>query len=214
MREAMFRGQRPFDGVDAVFISHYHGDHFSAADVLRFLRSQQSARLYAPAQAVAGIRHLATEEDEHLFARVVGLDLEYGDSPVSIDTDDLVVDAACVPHAGWPTARTDVQNIAFRVTVNDTSTVLHLGDADARLVHFTADQDYWDERTVDLAFPPFWFFGSPDGIEILENRLDIRHAIGIHVPASFEDPSNIPDELQGYELFTRPGEGRRFVGSQ
>jgi L-ascorbate metabolism protein UlaG (beta-lactamase superfamily) len=213
-REDIFAGVPPFDGVDAVFVSHYHGDHFSAEDMLRLLESQPEARLYAPAQAVAAMREVSGADDEAVFARIVGLDLDYGDPPVSIRTDNIIVEAVHIPHSGWPTARTDVQNIAFRVTLDDSSTVLHLGDADARLVHFAADEQYWEERTVDLALPPYWFFGSDDGIRILENRMDVRHSIGIHVPADFSDPGKIPAELAGYDLFTSPGEGRRFSGAQ
>jgi L-ascorbate metabolism protein UlaG (beta-lactamase superfamily) len=214
IREAIFAGNPPYDGVDAVFISHHHGDHFSAEDVLRLLKSQTGSRLYAPAQAVAAIRQVAGPNDESVFDRIVGLDLDYGDSPVNIEADGLTVEAVHIPHSGWPTARTDIQNIAFRITLDDNSTVLHLGDADPRIVHFAADEDYWEERTIDLAFPPYWFFASDDGIEILENRIDVRHSIGIHVPADFSDTANIPEELLGYEMFTRPGEGRRFIGSQ
>ena len=213
-REMIFAGTPPFDGVDAVFVSHHHGDHFSAEDMLRLLKSQTGTRLYAPAQAVAAIRQVAGADDDSVFERVVGLDLDYGDPPVHIRTENIIVEAVHIPHSGWPTARTDVQNIAFRITLDDASTVLHLGDADARMVHFAADEQYWEERTIDLALPPYWFFGSDDGIELLENRLDVRHSIGIHVPAEFSNPANIPRELSGYELFTAPGEGRRFTGSQ
>lgn len=214
IREAIFAGTKPYDGIDAVFVSHHHGDHFSAEDMLRLLKAQTSARLYAPAQAVAALRQIASPDDESVFERVVGLDLDYGDAPVNISAEELTIDAVHIPHSGWPTARTDVQNIAFRITLDDNSTVLHLGDADARIVHFAADEEYWEERTVDLALPPYWFFGSDDGIEILENRIEVRHSIGIHVPADFSDPENVPYELGGHELFTRPGEGRRFSGSQ
>jgi hypothetical protein len=181
---------------------------------LRLLKLQTGIHLYAPAQAVAAIREIAGTEDESVFNRVTGLDLDYGDPPVTIRTDNIIVDAVHIPHSGWPTARTDVQNIAFRVTLDDSATVLHLGDADARIVHFAANEQYWEERTVDLALPPYWFFGSEDGTEILQNRIDLRHAIGIHVPAEYSDKEKIPEKLLGYELFTRPGEGRRFVGSQ
>jgi len=214
VREKMFAGEFPFDGVDAIFISHFHGDHFSADDVMRLMSANVGIRLYAPAQAVAGMRELADESAQSVFDRVTGLDMEYGDTPMRIEAGALLIEAAYIPHAGWPTRRTDVQNLAFRVTLEDTSTVLHMGDADPRLVHFQADEDYWEERVVDLAIPPYWFFSSDDGLEILENRLTVINSIGIHVPAEFSNASNIPSELGGYDLFTHPGEGRRFVGTQ
>lgn len=210
MRAAIFAGERPFDEVDAVFVSHHHGDHFSASDILRLLRAQADIRLYAPAQAVAAVRGIATADDAAALERMTGLDLEYGDPPVRIETAGLLIEAVHIPHSGWPTARTDVQNIAFRVTLEDDSTVLHLGDADARVVHFSGDADYWESRRVDLALPPYWFFASADGVEILEDRLDVINAIGIHVPDRFADSAAVPAELRSADLFTRPGEGRRF----
>ncbi len=215
MRDAIFAGTAPYDGVDAVFISHFHGDHFSARDVLRLLQEREEIRLYAPAQAVTEMRKLASSDIESVFDRVTIFDLEYGDAPMFVRTDGLLIEAVHVPHSGWPTARTDVQNIAFRITLEDTSTVLHLGDADARLVHFEQDEIFWDERHVDLAFPPYWFFRSADGPEILEDWIRASHSIGIHVPAEFgEDASTIPSDLRGEDLFTQPGEGRRFTGTQ
>ena len=215
MLDAIFSGASPYDSVDAVFVSHFHGDHFSAGEMLRLLRQRQGIALYAPAQAVAEMRKLATADDEEIFERVTQFDLDYGDVPVFVRKEGILIEAVHIPHSGWPTARTDVQNIAFRVTLQDTSTILHLGDSDARLVHFEQDESYWDERHVDLAFPPYWFFLSDDGREILEDIVAARHSIGIHVPDSFRsDPASVPQELFGDELFTQPGEGRRFTGTQ
>ena len=215
MVAAIFAGERPYDGVDAVFVSHFHGDHFSAPDMLRLLQERRKIQLYAPAQAVAEIRKIGTEEDEDIFERVTTFDLAYGDAPVFVRKENLLIEALHVPHSGWPTARTDVQNIAFRVTLDETSTVLHLGDSDARLVHFEQDEAYWDERNVDLAFPPYWLFLSDDGREILEDKVHARNSIGIHVPAEFnEDPSSVPDDLLGEDFFVTPGEGRRITGRQ
>ena len=210
MRAAIMTGAPPYESVDAIFISHYHEDHFSAVDVLQLMKSQSSIHLYAPTQAVIAMREVAGDGDEPVFERVTGLDMEYGDTPVSIRTDHLTIDAAYVPHSGWPTARADVQNIVFRVSLDGSSTVMHMGDADAHTVHFEMDEEYWEDGQVDLALPPYWFFMSNSGREILEDRIDIRHSIGIHVPDKFANPENIPAELARYELFTRPGEGRRF----
>ena len=210
MRAAIMQGSPPYDDIDAVFISHYHEDHFSAVDVLQLMRAQTGTRLYAPTQAVIAMRDVAGDGDERVFERVTGLDLEYGDSPVRIRTDHLTIDAAYVPHSGWPTSHTDVQNIVFRVSLENGGTVMHMGDADAHTVHFEMDEEYWEDERVDLALPPYWFFMSNSGREILENRINVRHSIGIHVPDKYANPENVPAALAGYDLFTRPGEGRRF----
>jgi L-ascorbate metabolism protein UlaG (beta-lactamase superfamily) len=210
MRAAIMAGTPPFDGVDAVFVSHFHGDHFSATDVLALLRRQPVLRLYAPMQAVAAMRDVATAEDEDVFTRVTGLDLTYGDTPVHISADNFTIGAVFIPHSGWPTARTDVQNIAFRVTLAGDSTIVHLGDADAKLVHFASDEDYWADTETDLALPPYWFFMSPDGDEILDDRIGARRAIGIHAPDSYRNLSEVPAELSGYDFFINPGETRRI----
>ena len=34
MREAIMAGESPYDGVDGVFVSHYHPDHFSASGLI------------------------------------------------------------------------------------------------------------------------------------------------------------------------------------
>lgn len=213
--EAIYAGDPPFDGVDAVFVSHVHADHFAAGGVLRLMRERREIRLYAPVQAVTAMRELAAPEDEASFDRVTMLDLDSGDAPMFVRQGGLLIEAVHVPHTGWPTSSTDVQNIAYRVTLEDRSTVVHLGDADDRVVHFEQHQEFWDERRVDLALPPFWFLMSDEGREILDDRIYARHTIGIHVPAEYaEDRSKIPEELLGEDLFTRPGEGRRFVGTQ
>lgn len=215
MREAIMAGESPYDGVDGVFVSHYHPDHFSASGLLELMRAHSQIDLYAPAQAVSEMRRIAAASDEPVFKRVTIFDLQYGDAPVFVRKGGLLIEAVHVPHAGWPTGRTDVQNIAFRVTLEDTSTVLHLGDADPRPVHFEQDAAFWEERRIDLALPPYWFFLSEDGSEILEDHVYARHSIGIHVPAEFaEDRSTIPEKLLGEDLFMQPGEGRRFTGKQ
>jgi L-ascorbate metabolism protein UlaG (beta-lactamase superfamily) len=59
LERALYAGEPPFTGLDAVFISHYHEDHFSPVDVLRLLKERGDIQLYAPAQAVAEMRRIA-----------------------------------------------------------------------------------------------------------------------------------------------------------
>ncbi|NNK99332.1 MAG: MBL fold metallo-hydrolase [Xanthomonadales bacterium] len=209
MEKALFAGQPPFDGVDAVFISHYHGDHFSPGDILQLLRAQPGIQLYAPAQAVAGLRKIAAEEDQPVFNRVTAVDLAYKDAPVMLNMRGLLIEAVRIPHSGWPTGRLDVENISWRVTLNDATTVLHMGDADPNDIHFERDAAYWDRRQTHMAFPPYWFFSSTYGGEILDNRIKAAHNVGVHVPVSVSrNPALRPADLRGFDLFTEPGERR------
>lgn len=215
MQQAIYDGQAPYDGVDAVFVSHFHPDHFLASGILRLLRQHTGIQLYAPAEAAAEMRGIAGPDDEDVFDRVTIFDLDAGDAPVFVRKGRLLIEALHIPHSGWPTRNGNVQNIAYRVTLDDTSTVVHLGDADARSVHFEQHEAFWEERRTDLALPPYWFLMSGDGRDIIADWLAARHVIGIHVPVEYTgDASTLPDELIGEDLFTRPGEGRRFTGTQ
>lgn len=209
MEEALFAGRPPFDGIDAVFISHYHGDHFSPEDVLRLLKVQPGIQLYAPAQAVEGLRQAATAEDEQVFERVTEVQLAYKDAPVHFEMKGLEIGAVRIPHSGWPTGRLDVENISWRVTLDETTTVLHMGDADPNGVHFERDSAYWDKRVTDMAFPPYWFFDSTYGPGVLADLIRARKNVGIHVPIVIAtNPAARSAGLKDKDLFTKPGETR------
>lgn len=212
VREAMFNGSAPFDRITAVFVSHYHDDHFDPGDMLTLLGNHAQTRLYAPRQAIDAMRRVAATSDLAVFDRTVAIDLAYKDEPQSFVHAGILVEAFFVPHAGWPVRRTDVQNIAFRVTVGEEATVVHLGDADPNLIHFEDDKEAWHRRRADAALPPYWFFNSSMGNQILADYLRPRLAIGIHVPSSYSGPDGIPGDLEGYDLFMRPGETRDWAG--
>ncbi len=211
MQAALYAGRPPFEDIDAVFISHHHGDHFSPEDILRLLKAQTSIHLYAPTQAVVAMRAIAGAADSAVFDRVSAVSLEYMDAPVSLEMDGLFIEAERIPHSGWPTGRIDVENISWRVTLNEGSdtTVLHMGDADPNDVHFARDAEFWDSTPVDMAFPPYWFFDSRSGRQILDERIQASRNIGIHVPIGIpSDPISRSPALRSADLFTQPGETR------
>ena len=208
---ALMAGTPPFDGVDAVFVSHYHDDHFDPALMLDYLEAQPAIELYGPEQAVAGLRAAAEPASIDVFERVHSLTPDYRGSPLSVEVDGLLIEAVHIPHAGWPDSRTDVQNIAFRVTLDGVTTVTHLGDADTDATHF--DVDYWSKRPSHLALPPYWFFGTPEARRILDDTIGAAHSVGIHVPTNVpKDAADRKPPLDDADLFTRPGETRDIPG--
>jgi L-ascorbate metabolism protein UlaG (beta-lactamase superfamily) len=206
---ALFAGTAPFDGLDAVFVSHYHEDHFSAVDVLRLLEARPALRLFAPAQAVAGMREVSADRLAAVMPRVHAIALAYQQAPVTLEQGSLVVEAVRIPHSGWPMRQQQVENIAFRVTLDAATTVVHLGDADTSDAHFARDDAYWQRRRTNVAFPPYWFLTSDGGRRVLTQRIGAARSIGIHVPANVpsQDDRRSP-VLRGHELFTTPGESR------
>ena len=205
----LINGEPPFDGVDAVFVSHYHGDHFTPEAMLELLAARPEIRLYGPQQATSALLALPGAEAANLADRTESIHLEYQQEPVQFQMNGILVEAVRIPHSGWPESRTEVENIVYRVTLDAKTTVVHMGDADPNDVHFSRDASWWAKRKTDMAFPPYWFFTSKQGNEILKERIEAQHSVGVHVPKNMPDDwTSRPSDIQGYDLFTRPGESR------
>lgn len=211
MEAAIFEGAPPWDGIDAMFISHHHGDHFDPAVVMKFLHRWPSVRLYAPQQAVSAMLALDKAHSESVLNRIHGLKLERDSPAVRLSMDGLLVEAVRIAHAGWPSRHANVENIAFRVTLDSATTVMHLGDADSGHEHYAMHETHLQERETDLAMVPIWLLLSDKGRYVLDKHIDADHEIGVHahksVPDAIEDR---PAEFEGLDVFTEPGEIRHF----
>lgn len=196
----LFENKPPYNDINAIFVSHAHADHFDAAQMLKYLKSHPKTKLIAPKQATKKLFDLKSSNE--VKKQVTSIELKYGDKPKTIKFEDLIVEALRIPHSGWPTRRTDISNLAFRVTLNETVTVMHLGDADPNDIHFKPYKEYWNSKTTNTTFPPYWFFYSTYGPEILTNRINTLESIGIHVPVTV--PLQL--KLTGAHYFSKPGE--------
>lgn len=201
---SMMAGTAPFDGIDAVFISHAHRDHFSAAAMIAYMKAQPSVRLVAPSQALDMMKADPDWNAGFLF-RMTVLDFDYGDVPQSINIGPISASAVRIAHAGWPApARAKVQNMLYRVTLPGGVSVMHMGDADVRPRHYAPYKSHFAEAKTDLAMPPYWMFQYKEGEVILRDLLNVDRAVGIHVPLK------VPPTLKssGADFFSVPGETR------
>ena len=209
--EAIFAGLPPWDGVDAIFISHHHDDHFDPALVVAYLRKWPTVEAFAPQQAVDVLLAAESTIDEAVLHRIHGLTLDTGSESAAIDANGLEIEAVYVPHAGWPGRHTETDNLIFRVSLDSATTVVHMGDADKNRAHYDAHGEFWQERQTQLAFAPVWLFLTDQGRYILEEYVDADHAIGVHVDNRVADePDERPGNFEGLDLFTQPGETREF----
>jgi len=200
-KKSMMSGEVPYDGIDAVFISHAHSDHFSALDMNRYMAAQPEVRLFAPAQAIDAMKK-GSRWDEGFESRITAIALEYGDGPAKYSISGLDISAVRIPHSGWP-ERTEIENLVFRVTLNDNITVAHMGDADINPVHYAPYAKHWQQAGTDMAFPPFWIYLDPDGDEVLE-IMNVRQSVGVHVPIKGSDKL----KASGADFFFVSGESR------
>lgn len=208
VRETLMSGAAPFDGIDAVFVSHAHADHFAAADMIEYLSSNPAARLIAPPQALQQMRE-AEGWDDALLSRIIAQPLDLNASMDHIfDLGDansrhpVGVTRLRVPHIGGAMHEA-VENLIYRVTLGPGATVMHLGDADADQNVFEAQSAIFGAVRTDVAFVPFWFVTAPGDDETRE-WVNAAHTVGIHVPI------DVPDNLatSGADYFSIPGESR------
>lgn len=216
MEEMFLEGRAPYDGLDAIFVSHLHGDHIDPGLVATILQKQPELHLYAPEPAAKGVLMLAGDAADSIRDRVHGVSLEVGEAPFTADALGLAIEAVRIPHTGWPDRMATVENLAFRVTLapdaDDPTTVVHLGDSHASDEHFASQDPYWKQRSLDLALPPYWFLASDGGTKVLD-RLAPGQVIGVHVPTEMADPGRRGAEYDGDDLFADPGETRPIGGS-
>lgn len=200
--DAMMRGQAPFDGVDAIFVSHIHPDHFSSVRMIEYLRANPRVRLYAGQDVIGAIIAAGVSVYDPLIQRMERIFLLPDGRPAQFTMENLEIEAFPVRHHRQPL----MLHLAFRVTLNAASTVLHIGDADADEAIYAAYEADFGTRTTDALFAPSWLLRDPQTLVMLERRIRPRATIGVHVPL---DPTRRGDATG--DLFVTPGESRRIV---
>lgn len=209
VRAAIMAGTPPYDGVDAVFVSHVHGDHFDAGAVNAYLAAHPDVILVGPWQARLDMQ-AAAGWDAAFEARIHALPFIASPQDLVLAADGIEdairVETVHIPHAGGP-GRAGIQNMAHRVTLNGAATVMHLGDATPEPAIYDTHSDHFAARTTQHAFPPYWLLGQWGG-ETVRQRLNAAAATGIHIP--IQQPDWL--DASGEDFFTEAGEEREVHG--
>lgn len=176
-RRALLEGARaPFDDVDVVCATHFHGDHFNAEPVLAHLTNNPQAFFFSTPQAADKLR--ATGKFETIKARVVaalppeGERLRSGHRGVSVQMLNI--------HHG----RTrPVENLGFVIELAG-KRILHIGDSEAEPAVFQKYEVLKDR--IDVAFLPTWYFENDEFKRAVREQIQPRHIVVMHVPPDFQ----------------------------
>lgn len=209
---AMLAGEAPFDGIDAVFVSHVHGDHFTAEPAIAYLRAHPQVQLYGTEQVRTAIIESGVVAQDPVFERIHTHSLKPEDEPIEFALDDLLIEAAAIPHSGGEQTA-DISNFAWRVTLDAMTSVIHLGDAGPVVADFERQRPFFEKRKSHAAFVPYWLYLDEVGVGIIETYVNADQAIGVHVPASAIGKGIETREQLGGDAFTNPGETRQ-IGSR
>lgn len=132
---------------------------------MKIIKSMLLSASLLSVAATAHDHHEADSPDHRHNAPASALYL--GQDPTRIILGQVTADMVRIPHSGWPERMTDVENMAYRVTLNPGSnqarTVLHIGDADTRDQHYAVNAEHWASPAYSHGLSAILVFHVADG---------------------------------------------------
>jgi L-ascorbate metabolism protein UlaG (beta-lactamase superfamily) len=170
-RELLEQARSPFDGVDAVFATHFHADHFDAEAVLAHLTHNPQAFFFSTNQAADKLR--ATGKFDAFKTRVVATLPKEGERFHS-GHRGIYAQLLNIHHG----RSRPIENLGFIVEIAG-KRVLHIGDSEAEAAVF---QKYeMAKERIDVAFLPFWYFLDDDFKRAVCEQIQPRHIVVMHI---------------------------------
>ena len=182
LRAQLEAGTGAWGGIEVALASHFHGDHFAAGAVARFLESNPQAVFVSTPQAIQRLGAHLTAEDAvagtnriRLLARVRSV-LPVEGSTRRLEFDGIEIEIFNLHHGR---REPPVENLGLIVSVEGIR-FLHLGDTEAKLETF---EPYLEKlRGVDVALLPFWFLSSEWRAEMVRDRIRPGSIVVAHLP--------------------------------
>jgi len=170
-RDRLEAARPPYDGVDAVLITHWHEDHFSPDAVAAHLAHNPRAVVVSSPEVVERLRAAAP----HLPAARLRAVLPSPGRSEEVRVGDVPVRVLRLRHN--PSPRLPEQHVGF--LIGDSTPVLHVGDADPAADNFALLRAL---PRVDLALLPFWYVLDPTNRRLVADVIGPRQVVGMHLP--------------------------------
>jgi L-ascorbate metabolism protein UlaG (beta-lactamase superfamily) len=186
-RRRLETAQPPYDRVDAILITHWHEDHFSAEAIAAHLSANPRATVVSSPEVIDRLRRVAPIVPS---SRLRALLPAPGQSaPTRIG--DVPVRVLRIRHN--PTRRLPEQHVGF--LIGDRSTVLHVGDADPAADNFALLATL---PRVDIALLPYWYVLTESSRRMVTTAIAPGRSVVMHMPV--EERGALTQALAGTEL--------------
>jgi L-ascorbate metabolism protein UlaG (beta-lactamase superfamily) len=195
-RRRLEQGEPPFDRVDAVLVTHWHEDHFSAGAVAAHLQQNSRSVLVSSDEVVQRVRVAWPGAPA---ARLRGVTPPPGRSE-ALDVGGVRIHVLRIRHN--PARRTPEQHVGF--LVEGCRTLLHTGDADPEPSNFAVLDPL---PRVEVAGLPFWYVSSERARAFVSASIRPGRVLALHVPP--RDAAAIERQLEDLPfvvLLREPGQ--------
>jgi len=177
----------PFESIDLALSSHRHHEHSQPRFACAFLQGSSGTQFYSGSQVI-GLMREKCREFILSSPRIHEIAPQY-DAPESIQAGDAKISAFLLSHGTRKYAR--IQNYGHLIELGGLS-ALHVGDAAMDPVDYA--RFGIDKVKVDIALIPFWYFQPGPGSAVIDDYIDARFKIAVHIPPS--EMAEVKDHLQ------------------
>ena len=171
-RRALRQARPPFNDIDVVLVTHWHGDHFGSAPIADHLKANSRAILVASDQVIDSLRRYAPAR-EIPPTRTLGRGVASGERRREV-VNGVPIEVLGVTHGDG--RHEDVQHRGFIVDIGERR-VLHLGDT------FFTEKEFsrlrLDTARIDVALVPGW--AVMENRAIIERWIRPKQVVAIHL---------------------------------
>ncbi|HYC52178.1 MAG TPA: MBL fold metallo-hydrolase [Gemmatimonadaceae bacterium] len=180
--------QPPYSAVDAILITHHHGDHFAPEPIASHLRFSPATMVMSSPQVIDSLRASMNLRNFN-SARLIARRIEPGKSQYTV-INGVTIYVYRVPHGG--VEHRAVEHLAFIVQMAGLR-VLHLGDAE--ISEQTIAPLGLHKAGIDVALVPYWALLSDESRRVIAQYIQPTRVIAIHVDAGLSAGRSIASKV-------------------
>ncbi len=174
------RAVSPYENINLLLVTHYHGDHFDAKTAVNHLINNPKGILTAPKQAVDRMREI--KDYSKISEQVMEVTPGFG------ETEEQTVNGIslkvlglrhCPYYDEGVNRHSEVKNNAYIFTVGG-NTIFHVGDATMEVNEDLVKSFNLDKEGIDVTFVEYFDFNEITN-NIINNVIRPKKVIPMHI---------------------------------